>query len=180
MSPCWWAQGLWSPLQQTQLCNQSDSIMQINSSIFYSPFRSHHSALSWSLASNQITGIMFRLWKSLKKRRGSITRIIESRVFFPDFYTGWTQGNHFFSGAKNTVETIKGLWYILLHHNTKFKYYGMQKKWPLTNDQYVLERWVEMLQLVQGKSDSRETWELNFGSRKIIPACVSCKPGSKI
>lgn len=58
------AQGLWSPLQQTQLCNQLDSIMQINSSIFYSPFRSHHSALSWSLVSNQITGIMPCLWKS--------------------------------------------------------------------------------------------------------------------
>jgi hypothetical protein len=45
MSPCWWAQEPWSPLQQTQLCNQLDSIMQINSSIFYSQFRSHHSAL---------------------------------------------------------------------------------------------------------------------------------------
>lgn len=58
------AKGLWSPLQQTQLCNQSDSIMQINSSIFYSPFGSHHSALSWSLVSTQITGIMPCLWKS--------------------------------------------------------------------------------------------------------------------
>lgn len=121
----WGAQGLSSPLQQTQLCNQSDSIMQINSSIFYSPFRSHHSALSWSLVSNQITGIMPCLWKS--QRMGE--EVLKDRVNYISYSPISTLGtkhklgenNCFCSGAKYTAETTKGSVCMLLHSHTKFK-----------------------------------------------------------
>lgn len=106
------AQGFWSPLQQTQLCNQSDSIMQINSSIFYSPFTSHHSALSWSLVSNQITGIMPCLWKS--QRMGE--EVLKDRLNYISYSPISTLGtkhklgenNCFCSGANTQQKLQKG------------------------------------------------------------------------
>lgn len=118
------AQGLWSPLQQTQLCNQSDSIMQINSSIFYSQFRSHHSALSWSLVfQSNHTGIMPCLWKSQRMGTGSSTATTESR-FFPRSTPGAKHKLVVVTSAQvqNTQQRCKtGIAYVTLFSNTKFK-----------------------------------------------------------
>ena len=152
------AKGLWSPLQQTQLCDQSDSIMQINSSIFYSPFRSHHSALSWSLVSNQITGIMPCLWKSQRMGEEVLKDLLNHISYSPISTLGT---KHKFgiiitsAQVPNTQQRRqKGHSIHAVCSNIKFKCESTQQIGPLIDDHDILLGRVEILKLLPSKRDS--------------------------
>lgn len=122
--PCGWAKGLWSFLQQIQLCNQSHSIMQINSRIFYSPLRSHHSAQScslfqiksqelWLVCENHREGreeVLQELLKSLSqisafgaKLKFGITSSWVQNIHRALYKTSWYTLLHFQMPGSNTV-----------------------------------------------------------------------------